>query len=77
MRCLIMVAHAFPQGLDLFDTVIMNPPFGTKKETTGHDVRFLERAVLMARTAVYSLHKSSTRRFLAKTAGEIIMRMPR
>eukprot|EP00038_Savillea_parva_P012007 m.201624 g.201624 ORF g.201624 m.201624 type:complete len:235 (+) comp21481_c0_seq1:254-958(+) len=62
-------------GLKLVDTVIMNPPFGTKKETTGHDVRFLERAVAMARTAVYSLHKTSTRRFLAKTAAALGVEM--
>jgi predicted RNA methylase len=58
-----------------FDTVLMNPPFGTKKETTGHDVRFLERAVAMSRSAVYSLHKTSTRRFLAKTAASLGVEM--
>lgn len=43
-----------------FDTVLMNPPFGTKKNA-GLDVKFLERGIQLARTAVYSLHKSSTR----------------
>ncbi|XP_058520592.1 rRNA N6-adenosine-methyltransferase METTL5 isoform X2 [Ochotona princeps] len=43
-----------------FDTVIMNPPFGTKKNK-GKDMAFLKTALEMARTAVYSLHKSSTR----------------
>eukprot|EP00037_Helgoeca_nana_P025219 m.273580 g.273580 ORF g.273580 m.273580 type:complete len:236 (-) comp26885_c1_seq7:3703-4410(-) len=65
-----------PRGLiKAFDTVLMNPPFGTKKETTGHDVRFLERAVAMSRSAVYSLHKTSTRRFLAKTAASLGVEM--
>ncbi|XP_078183560.1 rRNA N(6)-adenosine-methyltransferase METTL5 isoform X7 [Callithrix jacchus] len=43
-----------------FDTVIMNPPFGTKNNK-GTDMTFLKTALEMARTAVYSLHKSSTR----------------
>lgn len=62
-------------GFKAFDTVIMNPPFGTKKETTGHDIRFLERAVAMSRSAVYSLHKTSTRRYLAKTADRLGVEM--
>lgn len=48
-----------------FDTVLMNPPFGTKKNA-GLDVKFLARGVKLARTAVYSLHKSSTRDFIRK-----------
>uniref|UniRef100_A0A2K5YGT9 Methyltransferase-like protein 5 n=1 Tax=Mandrillus leucophaeus TaxID=9568 RepID=A0A2K5YGT9_MANLE len=43
---------------DSFDTVIMNPPFGTKNNK-GIDTAFLKTALEMARTAVYSLHKSS------------------
>ncbi|XP_050539255.1 rRNA N6-adenosine-methyltransferase METTL5-like [Daktulosphaira vitifoliae] len=42
-----------------FDTVIMNPPFGTRDK--GADVMFLNMAIHLARTAVYSLHKKSTR----------------
>ena len=44
-----------------FDTVVMNPPFGTKLK--GADMLFLQRALQMVRPggAVYSLHKSSTR----------------
>lgn len=48
-----------------FDTVLMNPPFGTKKNA-GLDAKFLARGVQLARTAVYSLHKSSTRDFIKK-----------
>nr|XP_031534240.1 methyltransferase-like protein 5 isoform X1 [Vicugna pacos] len=47
-----------------FDTVIMNPPFGTKNNK-GTDMAFLKTALEMARTTVYSLHKSSTREVLA------------
>uniref|UniRef100_A0A1B0D5Z5 Methyltransferase small domain-containing protein n=1 Tax=Phlebotomus papatasi TaxID=29031 RepID=A0A1B0D5Z5_PHLPP len=50
-----------------FDTVVMNPPFGTKKNV-GMDMKFLEVGIFLARTAVYSLHKSSTRDFVKKSA---------
>uniref|UniRef100_A0A1A8R5U1 Methyltransferase-like protein 5 n=1 Tax=Nothobranchius pienaari TaxID=704102 RepID=A0A1A8R5U1_9TELE len=43
-----------------FDTIIMNPPFGTK-HNQGVDMKFLRVALTMANTAVYSLHKTSTR----------------
>jgi len=51
------------------DTVIMNPPFGTRRK--GADVDFLRAAArLVGRDggAVYSLHKSSTRAHLRKVA---------
>jgi rRNA N6-adenosine-methyltransferase METTL5 len=44
------------------DTVVMNPPFGTKRR--GVDMAFLQVAIASAGTAVYSLHKSSTREFI-------------
>jgi rRNA N6-adenosine-methyltransferase METTL5 len=53
-----------------FDTVIMNPPFGTKKNA-GMDVKFLKVATQLARTRVYSLHKTSTRNFIQKKASEL------
>lgn len=43
-----------------FDTVIMNPPFGTK-QNQGLDIIFLEQAIRMCAGFVYSLHKTSTR----------------
>lgn len=43
-----------------FDTVIMNPPFGTK-QIRGLDTSFLKRAIDLAENVVYSLHKTSTR----------------
>jgi predicted RNA methylase len=48
------------------DTVIMNPPFGTKQK--GADMEFLRAACRLARTSVYSLHKSSTRAHIQKVA---------
>ncbi|GFV35332.1 rRNA N6-adenosine-methyltransferase METTL5 [Trichonephila clavipes] len=42
-----------------FDTVILNPPFGTKNNW-GIDMKFLQTACSLARETVYSLHKSST-----------------
>ncbi|MEE6489564.1 hypothetical protein FKM82_015614 [Ascaphus truei] len=49
------------------DTVIMNPPFGTK-HNKGMDILFLKTALQMARTSVYSLHKTSTREHIKKKA---------
>ena len=44
-----------------FDTVLMNPPYGTR--TSHADTRFLEKAFELA-SVVYSIHKSATRDFL-------------
>lgn len=52
--------HLFAKWTGSVDTVLMNPPFGTKKNA-GIDMIFLERAVQVATRHVYSLHKSSTR----------------
>ena len=49
------------------DTVIMNPPFGTKPNTMHSDLIFLKIAIDMSRNIIYSLHKSSTRDYLLKT----------
>jgi len=46
------------------DTVFMNPPFGTRVK--GIDMVFLRLALDMATTAVYTLHKSSTRKHVLK-----------
>ncbi|KAL1493512.1 hypothetical protein AB1Y20_017216 [Prymnesium parvum] len=55
-----------------FDTVLMNPPFGTQKHSNGVDMAFLQQGLALCRPggAVYSLHKSSTRAFIAKKAKE-------
>lgn len=52
-----------------FDTVIMNPPFGTK-HNQGIDMKFLKAALTLAKTAVYSLHKTSTREHIQKKAND-------
>ncbi len=52
-----------------FDTVIMNPPFGTK-HNKGIDMTFLKQGLKLARRAVYSLHKTSTRNHVLKKAQE-------
>ncbi|XP_041478295.1 rRNA N6-adenosine-methyltransferase METTL5-like [Lytechinus variegatus] len=50
-----------------FDTVIMNPPFGTK-HNKGIDMQFVQLGLEMATNSVYSLHKSSTREHIEKKA---------
>jgi len=46
-----------------YDTVIMNPPYGTRSPHA--DVQFLERAFELAPVS-YSIHKNSTREFLRR-----------
>jgi len=48
-----------------FDTVLTNPPFGTK-HNAGIDVAFLKAALRIARNSAYSFHKTSTRDYLLK-----------
>jgi len=45
------------------DTVVMNPPFGTKRPHA--DIEFLQTALRIGRV-VYSIHKSSTRKHLER-----------
>ena len=52
-----------------FDTVIMNPPFGTK-HNKGLDIKFLQTGLKLSSGAVYSLHKTSTRDHILKKAGD-------
>lgn len=49
------------------DTVIENPPFGTKEKHA--DKQFLEKACSLARK-VYSFHKTATKRFVVAIAKE-------
>ncbi|KAL7065256.1 hypothetical protein AAHC03_04514 [Spirometra sp. Aus1] len=51
----------------IFDTVIMNPPFGTTDQTNGMDIAFLKKALSLSRENVYSLHKTTTRKHIIKT----------
>lgn len=52
----------------LIDTIIMNPPFGTRNR--GADIAFLETALTLANT-VYSLHKTSTRKHVILAAEKL------
>jgi len=54
----------------LIDTVIMNPPFGTKKNK-GMDIKFLQQAISVAQNTVYTLHKTSTRDYVIRKAEEL------
>lgn len=73
-------ASWFPRAADdrgrppLVDVVITNPPFGTKNNQ-GVDMMFLRRALAVAGTAVYSLHKTSTRDHIVKKAAEWKVKM--
>ena len=51
-----------------FDTVILNPPFGTKPGNKGIDMKFLQQAFRLSKHRVYSLHKSSTRKYVLRNA---------
>jgi len=52
----------------LFDTVLMNPPFGTRK--AGIDIAFVDLGLRTAEE-VFSLHKTSTRRYIEKHCAEV------
>ena len=51
-----------------FDTVLMNPPFGTKTNV-GVDMVFLKSALNLGEV-VYSMHKSSTREYIEKKCSD-------
>lgn len=82
LEALLTAVLAFTPRPEKFDTIIMNPPFGTRVK--GIDMTFLLKAVNVrllsncvehclhsaqacAGGAVYSLHKSSTRAHILKT----------
>ncbi|OIT03634.1 PREDICTED: methyltransferase-like protein 5 isoform X1 [Nicotiana attenuata] len=48
------------------ETVVMNPPFGTRRK--GADMEFLSAAMKVASQAVYSLHKTATREHVKRAA---------
>lgn len=56
------------------DTVVMNPPFGTKRPHA--DIEFLQAALRIGKV-VYSIHKSSTRRHLTSWLREHASRADR
>jgi predicted RNA methylase len=57
------VGDGFPLKARSVDTVVTNPPFGTK-QNAGMDIRFLQTAAHLASRAVYSFHKTSTRDYV-------------
>jgi predicted RNA methylase len=61
----------FPIRDGSVDTVLTNPPFGTKPDKAGMDVQFLLLGCRLARRAVYSFHKSSTRDYIVRTASAV------
>ena len=56
----VMHLQNYSKWSNAFDTIVMNPPFGTKNNA-GMDMCFLETGVELAVNSVYSLHKTSTR----------------
>ena len=56
-----------PQYNDYFDTILMNPPFGTKNNE-GVDMKLLQCCVkaLKPGGVVFSLHKDSTSKYIQK-----------
>ncbi len=62
------VTH-LPAGDKKFDTVLMNPPFGTK-HNRGVDMEFVKTGLRLASSAVYSLHKTATREHILKKAAD-------
>ncbi|GAB4819806.1 hypothetical protein N2152v2_006852 [Parachlorella kessleri] len=60
------VRQLAPQTRLHADTVITNPPFGTRRK--GADLEFLRAAFRLSRRSIYSLHKSSTRDHIRRVA---------
>lgn len=52
-----------------YDTVVLNPPFGTKNNA-GIDLAFLQSALTMSTGVVYSMHKTSTRDHILRKSKE-------
>jgi putative methylase len=66
---ILMDDDGIPLHDNCVDTVLTNPPFGTK-HNAGMDVQFLRTATRLARKSVYSFHKSSTRDYLLRKVSE-------
>jgi predicted RNA methylase len=58
--------QSLPWRGPVVDTVVMNPPFGTRRK--GADMEFLSAALKIAEKAVYSLHKTTTREHVKRGA---------
>uniref|UniRef100_A0A0K8TPT7 Methyltransferase-like protein 5 n=1 Tax=Tabanus bromius TaxID=304241 RepID=A0A0K8TPT7_TABBR len=69
VQCNLVENFNLDKWNNAFDTVVMNPPFGTKRNA-GMDMHFLKTAVSLSNNSVYSLHKTSTREFISKKVKE-------
>lgn len=69
MQCDILTDLKNSRFEGFFDTVVMNPPFGTK-HNAGIDMKFLQAGIFLTNNAVYSLHKTSTRDHIFKKAAD-------
>ncbi|KAB0801984.1 hypothetical protein PPYR_04170 [Photinus pyralis] len=67
VQCDITSNSFVSRWFKMFDTVIMNPPFGTK-HNAGIDMDFLKKGFALSNNVIYSLHKSSTRAHVLKFA---------
>lgn len=70
VQCDVLSPDGLERWAGAFDTVLLNPPFGTK-HNAGQDMRFVEVGLRLARGVVYSLHKSSTRAYIQKRAEQL------
>jgi predicted RNA methylase len=70
VQCNVLTDLQCDRWRGAFDSVILNPPFGTKKNA-GIDVEFLKIATHLSHSSVYSLHKTSTRNYIQKKAKEL------
>uniref|UniRef100_A0A1I7TEP0 Methyltransferase-like protein 5 n=1 Tax=Caenorhabditis tropicalis TaxID=1561998 RepID=A0A1I7TEP0_9PELO len=74
-RCDTLHADIFDPNSDLpcgsFDVALINPPFGTKNNA-GIDIKFVKVGLELVRPggSVFSLHKTSTRDYILKTANK-------
>ncbi|XP_054735037.1 rRNA N6-adenosine-methyltransferase Mettl5 [Anastrepha obliqua] len=66
--CVLCDVLALPNSKkweNTFDTIVTNPPFGTKNNI-GIDMSFVQTGIALSSGAVYSFHKSSTRDYIHK-----------
>ncbi|TNV76546.1 hypothetical protein FGO68_gene7638 [Halteria grandinella] len=66
---ILKIVENNPKLHGLFDTVVMNPPFGTKNNE-GIDMKLLSAAITCCKGKVFSLHKESTSAYIQKYVKE-------
>lgn len=69
-KCMCTYMYVLGKFEKYFETVVMNPPFGTKNNA-GIDMKFLETAIKLSSNTIYSLHKSSTRDYVLSKASQL------